>query len=271
MSSSSQSDHPTEGILVRNHFVRGRNVLIAEADFTGLFNEHAAHLNAFSLDVPDWQIEIFQPFLAGFTLHAASRPRNEVLAWTIHFQEPHLNTFLTGDTELSTVAGRTFAEGLRDEDSNMFYQEQVVRGKPLHRSIVPFEGTSPKGTIEFYYAQSEQRPGKFVHLGENRYALVTAHPDFDPVWFRNLADGDVAGLEHTETLAPLETRRYRWFCGCNHGKIVDILANPMRSDPEGLFGNDETITVNCPRCAARYRISREIMEAKIAGGSSGNT
>jgi len=267
MLQSGEQRPPSEGIRIQNHFIRERNVLLAEADFSGLFEDHASHVKAFSLEIPEWHRDIFLPFLAGFTLHAASRPRNEILAWTIHFQDPHLNTFLTADTELSTVAGRTFDEGLSKEDSNMFYQEQVVRGKPLHRSIVPFEGTSPKGTIEFYYMQSEQRPGKFAFLGGNRYALLTAHPDFDETWFRNLSDADVDLLGQSETLSLIETRQYRWFCGCHHGKIVDILESPMRADPHGLFGDDEAITVNCPRCAARYRISREIMEAKVAGST----
>lgn len=271
MKSSSPPEPPSEGILIHNHFVRERNVLIATADFSQLFLDHESHLKAFSLNVPGWQVDFFRPFLAGFTLHEASRPRNEVLAWTIHFQDPHLNTFLTADTELSTVAGRTFDEGLKKEDSNMFYQEQVVRNKPLHRSIVPFEGTSPKGTIEFYYSQSEQRPGKFADLGKNRYALLTAHPDYDAAWFRNLADNEVQALERTETLTLIETRRYRWFCGCHHGRIVEILENPMRTDPEGLFGSDEAITVNCPRCAARYRVSREMMEARVASTTPRNT
>jgi hypothetical protein len=38
----------------------------------------------------------------------------------------------------------------------------------------------------------------------------------------------------------------------------------MEADPEALFGDEETITVNCPRCAARYRVSREAMEAHVA-------
>jgi molecular chaperone Hsp33 len=261
---------PSDGILIENNFVRGRNVLVAEGDFKGLYADHARHLDAFSIEADPDHRDLFRKFLAGFTLHAASHPRNEVIAWTIHFQDPALNIFLTADTELSTVCGRVFTEGLREEPSNMFYQELVVRGKPLHRSIVPFEGTSAKGTIEFYYSQSEQRPGKFVQMNGERFALVSAHPDYDAHWFRNLADTEVAGLGNTETVSRIETRRYRWCCGCHYNKILEILGGPMEADPEGLFGDEETITVNCPRCAARYRVSREAMEAKVAERQSGH-
>ena len=252
------------GIVVENTFVRGRNVLVAGADFTALFAEHDRHLKRFGIEVEPEHAGLFRDFLAGFTLHAASHPRNEVLAWTVHFQKPSLSLFFAGDTELSTVAGRIFTEELREEETNMFYQDLVRRGKHPHRSIVPFEGTSAKGTIEFYYSQSEQRPGKFVNLGDNRYVLVSAHPDYDVSWFRNLTDEAVANLAGTEILSRIETRHYRWHCGCHYQKILEILTAPMQADPEALFEDDEAITVNCPRCAARYRVTREAMEAQVA-------
>jgi molecular chaperone Hsp33 len=253
-----------EGILVTNHFVRVRNVLLARADLSGLFKSFRDHLQTYGLNPAPGEQEEFLEFLAGFTLHAASHPRNEVMAWTVHFQDPPLNIFLAADTELSTVAGRTFTEGLREEESNMFYQDLVVRGKPLHRSIVPFAGRSAKGTIEFYYNQSEQRPGRFFNLGENRYCLLSAHPDYDPAWFRNLSLDQVCRLHQEEVLSPIETRRFQWHCGCHYHKILEVLSSPMRHDPEGLFGDEEAVTVNCPRCAARYRVSREAMEAFLA-------
>lgn len=267
MSGSLDAQKDASGVTVHNEFVRGRNVLIATADFSNLFVDYFLHLQKFGLEVSRGHAELFKDFLAGFTLHAASHPRNEVLAWTIHFQDPDLNIFLGGDTELSTATGRIFTEGLSREDSNMFYQDLVVRGKPLHRSIVPFEGTDAKGTIEFYYNQSEQRPGKFFHLGEERYALVTAHPDWDESWFRNLTATKTLNLADNEVLSRIETRHYQWHCGCHYEKILEVLKSPMQSDPGALFENDETITVNCPRCAARYRVSREAMEAKAAESS----
>ena len=36
-------------------------------------------------------------------LHCASRPWNEAAAWTIHFQQPRLNLFITGDNAAGTV------------------------------------------------------------------------------------------------------------------------------------------------------------------------
>jgi molecular chaperone Hsp33 len=62
----------------------------------------------------------------------------------------------------------------------------------------------------------------------------------------------------------LERRVYRWHCGCNQDRIMEVLAPAMRQDPQALFENDERIEVRCPRCAARYTITREAMEAFVS-------
>lgn len=264
MTEATHPPYPSNTFPITNHFVRDRNVLVSYADMSLLFQQWDAHLQKHDGGLSDEYRSIFKDFLSGFALHTAAYPRTAVLAWTIHIQEPHLNVFLGGDATDSTVTGRIFTDGLKDETSNIFYQDLVLRGKPPHRSIVPFEGSDPRGTMEFYYMQSEQRPGRFFHLGSNEYALVSAHPDFDAHWFRNLTRDAVIALSSTETLAHIETRHFQWRCGCHHERIEKILLAPMASDPNALFGNEEIITVNCPRCAARYRFSRESMEAVVS-------
>lgn len=258
------SDSVEHTIPVRNHFIRGRNVLLSTANMSGLFEQWAHHLTDFGISLEKDHQAIFRAFLSGFALHTAAYPRTAVLAWTIHFQDPHLNVFLGGDANTSTVTGRIFTDGLKKEDCNMFYQDLVFPGKPSHRSIVPFEGHDPQGTMEFYYSQSEQRPGRFFNLGNNNYALLSAHPDYDRHWFRNITLNDVSDLPINEMLSHIETRFFKWNCGCGRERIEQILTAPMADDPEGLFGGEEIITVNCPRCAARYRISRETMEAVLS-------
>jgi molecular chaperone Hsp33 len=40
----------------------------------------------------------------------------------------------------------------------------------------------------------------------------------------------------------------------------------MKRDAEALFGDEAAIRMSCPRCGARYMITREAMEAHIAVG-----
>jgi molecular chaperone Hsp33 len=82
---------------------------------------------------------------------------------------------------------------------------------------------------------------------------------------KNLTPAEVRALAATETLARIERRIYRWHCGCEQRRILAALAPAARADLAGLFGDGEVIQVQCPRCAAAHSITREAMEAWLAG------
>ena len=122
----------------------------------------------------------------------------------------------------------------------------------------------PFAAVEKFYTQSEQRGARLFELGEDEFALVSEHPDCDLAWWRALTADQVRDLATTETLAPLERRTYRWHCGCNQARMLEVLAPAMKSDPHGLFGDDEKIEIRCPRCGVRHAITREALEAFVA-------
>ncbi len=242
-------------------FVRGRNVLFAQANFSPLYVDYYLHLKDNRIEMQPVVDELLKTALAAFALHCVSRPRNEVLAWTINFQDPLLNLFLGGDTETGAVVGRAFTENIKEAEENVFYQEVVKGNKPLHRSVVPFEGSDPLAAVESFYERSEQRPARFFRLDAETFAILSAHPDYDREWFANLGVEDVRNLSETEEVNPLETRLVKWRCGCNQIRILETLLPVWRQSPDELFLGEELIEVNCPRCAEKYRISREMMEA----------
>ncbi len=90
---------------------------------------------------------------------------------------------------------------------------------------------------------------------------MSAHPDYDREWFANVGVEDVRALSETEEVNPLETRLVKWECGCDQMRILQTLAPVWRQSPDELFLGEELIEVNCPRCAGKYRVSREMMEA----------
>lgn len=130
--------------------------------------------------------------------------------------------------------------------------------------MVSFAGADPIAAVEKFYAQSEQRPARYFQLGEEEFAMVTEHPDCDTAWFQALTPEAVATLDRTETLSLLERRIQRWHCGCNQGRMLEVLLPAMKADPEGLFGDEPKIEIRCPRCAARHTVTREAMEAALA-------
>ena len=254
-----------DGIEIRTYFVRSRHALLARADFGELFVDYYLHLSQHGLTVPAGPDAVFKRALAGFALHCASRPRNELTAWTVNFQEPLLNLFLAGDNGTGAVTGRVFTENVKEGPEGLFYAD-VVRGRqPPHRSVVGFQGGDPLAAAEEFYAGSEQRRARFFAVGEEELVLVTEHPDCDLAWLGGLTVDAVRRLDAEETLVPLERRVLRWHCGCNLGRMMEILAPAMRHDPQELFGTETEIEIRCPRCAGRHAIRRAELAAFVAG------
>ena len=265
MSESTPVNPAEAGLEVNTYFVRNRNALLARATFTDLFVDYYLHLSDQQIKLQPEHDVLFKRALAGFVLHCAARPWNEMIAWTLHFQKPEMNIFLTGDNGTGAVTGRVFTENVREMGTNFFYAD-IVRGRePKRRSAIDFTGNDPLVAAETFFLRSEQRPGRFFRIGEEEYILLSEHPDCDVKWFAELDAEKVVALNKDETLALMERRVYRWHCGCNQMRMMEVLAPAMKEDPDDLFGADEKIEIRCPRCGARHAITREAMEAFVAG------
>jgi molecular chaperone Hsp33 len=252
------------GLEVRTYFVRARNAMVARAEFSDLFVDYYLHLTDHAIKPEPDHDAMFKRGLAAFTLHCASRPWNELTAWTINFQLPLLNVFLVGDNDTGAVAGRVFSENVKELPQNLFYADVVRDSQPKRRSTVSFDGSDPIVAVERFYEQSEQRLARYFQIEEEEFVMVSEHPDCDLAWLRGLTVDQVRDLDSTETLALLERRIYRWHCGCNEQRMLEVLAPTMLQDPEALFGDDPKLEIRCPRCGARYTITREALEAFVS-------
>jgi molecular chaperone Hsp33 len=248
--------------VITVNFVRQRNALLVHGDLGTLFVDFMLHVADHGLNYGEGEGGMLKEGLAVFVLHCASRPLQEHIAWTLNFQRPRLNIFLAGDNEDCTVTGRVFTEDVRQGERNLFYSDIVARrGLQPRRSIVHFDGADLFTAAEAYYAGSEQRVARFFELSGDEHALLLSHPDCDLAWLRSVDEATVRALAETETLALIEQRRYRWFCGCTQEKIMRVVAQAYYGDAAAMFGQDETIRAQCPRCGARHVITREAMEA----------
>ncbi|MDR0533284.1 MAG: Hsp33 family molecular chaperone HslO [Verrucomicrobiales bacterium] len=253
-----------EGLEIRTYFVRHRNALLARAEFSELYVDYYLHLAANDIQYPGAQDRLFKETLSALTLHCASRPHNETIAWTVNFQNPLVNIFVTGDNETGGVAGQVFNQNVKQTDHNFLFSD-VVRGtEPARRSVIEFEGRDVFRAVEKYYLQSEQRPARFFQFAEEDYVMISAQPDCDTDWLNSLTVEDIRVLDQKEQLSLLEQRRYRWHCGCDEQRMLSLLAPVMQRDPDELFGDDPSIRISCPRCGARYTITKETMEAYLA-------
>jgi molecular chaperone Hsp33 len=253
------------GHELRTYFVRNRNVLLARADCGTMYVDYYLHLSANRIRVAPEPDAMFKRALAAFMLHSVSRPWNEMTAWTINFQQPLLNLFLTGDNGTGAITGRAFDENVKEGPENLFYSDVVRGAQPKRRSAVTFTGGDPMAAVEKFYTQSEQRRARYFQLAEEEFVMITEHPDCDLNWLEALTADQVRKLDETETLAPMERRIYRWHCGCNQQRMMEVLAPSMKQSPEDLFGDEEKLEIRCPRCGARHTITREALEAFVAG------
>jgi molecular chaperone Hsp33 len=253
------------GTVVTVDFIRHRNVMLVRADLSPLFVDYYLHLAEHGIKHSPENDQLLKNALAVFALHCASRPQAEHLAWTIGLQEPRLNLFFSGDNEDYALTGRMFTENVKDADKNVFYSDIVPRrGRETRRSVINFEGADLFAAAMAYYEQSEQRPMRFFDMGEDHYAMLISQPDCDEAWLKQATPDELRKISETETLGRIETRLYRWECGCNQQKMLAALAPVARADIDDLFGESEMIRVECPRCAAAHNLSRETMEAYLA-------
>lgn len=244
---------------VESIYVRRRNALLLRADFSPLFTDYYLHLMDHHIrNSPDLD-QMLKDALAMLVLHLTARPWAETIAWTANLRAPRINLFVTGGSVAEAVTGRIFTEDVREPDRNFFYSQTTTDGSREPRlSTLEVEGKDPVGWISHYYDQSEQRPARAFRLQDDCYALVAAQPDCDLDWFVSLDAQRVAVLEQTEETGALENRLFRFSCGCSLEKILPVLSG-WRGRPEDLFDGAAAITIQCPRCAAKYQVTRGML------------
>lgn len=244
---------------VESIFVRHRNVLAVRAQFTPIYTDHYLHLMQQNIRHASELDQMLKDTLAMLTLHAVARPWAETIAWTINLRAPRVNIFASASSTEESIVGRLFTEGVREPDRNFFYAQTISEKLPKPRlSTLEVDDRDPLHWVEQYYKQSEQRPARAFRLDEEVFVLIVAQPDFDEEWLASLDEDAVTRLEQDEETKVLETRKFRFHCGCNLEKILPVLGS-WREKPDELFEGANEITIQCPRCAASYLVTRDML------------
>ncbi len=264
MSQAPDPASESTSIEVRCYFVRERNVLLTRAEFSDLFTDHYLHLMENEIRHDPQNDQLLKDALAALTLHMASRPRNETTAWTLNFKEPAVNVFAAGSSKTGNVVARLTTDNIKVSSTNMFYSQVVRDEEATRQSTVVFEDYDVFNAVENFYSQSEQRPAAYFHIDAEDIVMITAQPDCDLEWFVNLDEEKVKKIDQEEELSLLETRVYHYGCGCSLDRIYPIIAGMPEASLAEVFADEETANANCPRCGARYRITREGLEAFIS-------
>ncbi len=244
---------------IESIFVRHRNALLLRGQFTPIYTDYYLHLMQHGVHPPAELDQMLKDSLAMLTLHLVARPWAETIAWTANLRAPRINLFVTGSSVGESITGRVFTEDVREPDRNFFYSQTTTPDSREPRlSTLEIEGKDPVAWVAQYYGQSEQRPARAFRLEDENFALLAAQPDCDMAWFEALDEDAVDSILDNEETSLLETRQFRFHCGCTLERILPILGG-WRDRLDDLFEAADFINLQCPRCAAKYRVTRDMI------------
>lgn len=249
-----------EFTTIESVFVRHRNALLLRGQFTPIYTDYYLHLMQHGIRHPAELDQMLKDQLAMLSLHLVARPWAESAAWTVNLRAPRANLFVTGGSTEQTITGRIFTKDVREPDRNLFYSQTLTPGQTEPRtSTLELEGSDPINWIETYYNQSEQRPARAFRLDDETFVLLAAQPGCDLEWLQSLDAGRVAAIEQDEETKLLETRKLRFHCGCTLDKILPVLGG-WKDRKDDLFEGADSIRIQCPRCGANYKVSRDMLD-----------
>ena len=252
-------DTPEDFTVIESVFVRHRNALVVRGQFTPLYTDYYLHLMQHGIRHPGELDQMLKDALTMLVLHLVARPWAETIAWTANLRAPRVNLFVTGGSVAAAITGRIFTDDVREPDRNLLYAQTTAPTLAEPRnSTLELSNNDPVAWVAQYYAQSEQRPARAFRLADENFAIVAAQPDCDMAWFEALTATDVAQIDTTQQTKLLETRRFHFECGCTLEKILPILGG-WKNRLDELFAAADSITIQCPRCAANYLVTRAIL------------
>jgi len=244
---------------VESVFVRHRNALVLRGQFTPTYTDYYLHLMQHGIRHTPELDQMLKDALTMLALYLTARPWAETIAWTVNLRAPRLNLFVTGSSIEESVTGRIFTEDVREPDRNFFYAQTTSPNLAEPRtSTLEVESKDPVSWIAQFFDRSEQRSARAFRLDDENFALVAAQPGCDMQWFDALDEEAVAAIDSTEETKLLETRRFRFHCGCTLEKILPVLGG-WRNRLDELFEDADVIKIQCPRCAAGYQVSRDML------------
>ncbi len=244
---------------IESAFVRRRNALLLRGCLTPVLTDYYLHLMRHRIRHAPELDNMLKDSLAMLTLHLVARPWAETIAWTANLRAPRVNLFVTGGSVGENIVGRIFTDDVREPDRNFFHSQTTAPNLPEPRtSMLEVDGRDPVRWISDFYDQSEQRPARAFRLENDVFALLAAQPDCDMEWFESIDAAAVEAIDTTEETNVLETRRFRFHCGCTLERILPVLSGWSDRRDE-LFEDADVIRIQCPRCAARYKVSRDML------------
>ena len=233
------------------------DLLVVRADFEPLFAGYLDHVRRWEREPDGFGQVLMRQGLGAAVLHLSGRPPGENLGWTIHLHQPPTNIFLTGDSADNIVTGRLYTEHVKtDEPGSRMIVQSSRAGRTPTQSTIAVEGIDVLKIFEQYYRQSEQTPARLFEISDTEFVMLQALPEADHEWLLGLGRDEALGIAEDD-LRPLDTPIFRYRCGCSARRMVGVMRELFRRDPDELFHGDGGVEISCPRCGRRWWVDRE--------------
>jgi hypothetical protein len=245
---------------IHRHIDRENDLLVMRGDFASLFAAYLDHVRRWESE-PDGLSQTFmRQGLGAAILHLSARPDGETVGFTINVHQPATNVFLTGDNTEKTIVGRVFTEDVKPSDHSRMFVQSSRLGAPPVQSAVEVEGLDILQMFEQYYDRSEQTSARFLEIDDTHFVMLLALPEADDDWLRGLSRDEALGVAGDE-LKPLGQSVFRFRCGCNPDRMMELVRGLFAKEPEELFRRDEGVEILCPRCGRRWWVDRAEFDA----------
>jgi molecular chaperone Hsp33 len=252
---------------VHRFIERSSDVIIARADFERLITAYEDHVRRWENQIDGLALVLASQGLGAATLHLSCRPAGETIGWTVNIRKPPTNLFITGDSAQRSVTGRVFIENVKTAESSRMFVQISRPTEPLAQSTVDVTGLDVLEMFDQFYDQSEQTPARFFEIDEREYMMIVGLPDVDEDWLRELSLEEAVELAEGE-LKSLGRMVYRFHCGCNPDRIMELMLNLYGDRPAELFEGDAGVEVLCPRCGRRWQIHRDEFDRAAQSGNA---
>ncbi len=247
-------------LVTKSEYLPAREVLSLQLDMSQYLLDYYVHMGQHVGSMEKEHDDNLKTLIVCFAFHLTVRPPGETHAWTLHLHaETPYSLFVTGSAENNFIVGHVLSENIRHTDVNTLHAQISRSQGEASKSSVQCESSKITDIVEHYYLQSEQLPIR-ISLSQNTDTAVAiaAMPEYDTEWFAALDINTLAELKN-EKRKDIKSCMFQFSCDCSPDKLLPFLRSISDEELEELYGNDEELTVNCPRCGRYFLISRNTL------------
>ena len=191
------------------------------------------------------------------TLAAVSLSERESWGWTVTLPGMDVGFFCGVEPEGIVSAQIRTAPSARQT----VYVQRRKGAAPMTQSVFEPLSDDPVAAVKRYFDQAVQLETRIVLDGENSGVLVQPLPGGQFSTVKDLEDGKLIELFRQMAsrgeLEPVGEVVLFYECRCNDQMILDMITTLPQADREAVWGDETSLTIECPRCGREYTLERK--------------